>query len=102
MKKLLLTLQVMLMFSVASAAQAGSGSHTPWASIKPDYINPEDWKSWKASMSQEDWDRWQKSISPEQWEAWQASGQQSSKPAVADTAVPVDYQEASIQSDAWQ
>jgi hypothetical protein len=91
------------MFGAASAAQAGSGSHTPWSSIKHEYINPEDWKLWKASMSSEDWDRWQKSINPEQWEAWQASGQQSSKSAVVDTAVPVNYQEAGIQSsDAWQ
>jgi hypothetical protein len=90
------------MFGAASAAQAGGGSHTPWSSIKLQYINPEDWKSWKASMSQEDWDRWQKSISPEQWEAWQASEQPSSKSAVVDTTVPVNYQEASTQSDAWQ
>lgn len=98
MKKLLLALQILLIFVAVPAAQAGSGSHTPWY-INPSYIDPEDWKLWKASMSAEDWDRWQKSISPEQWEAWQAGNQQNSKSPAVDSATPGNYQEASIQAD---
>jgi hypothetical protein len=87
------------MFSAVPAAQAGSGSHTSWY-INPSYIDPEDWKSWKASMSKEDWEQWQKSISPEQWEAWQASNKPDSQPA-ATNSTSDKYQEADIQADHW-